>query len=220
MCPWIVEEGWNRGIISATVRLLLPATFVHKFALCMFLLRLQTGSRNFCPEIWVIALFLFGTVLLAERCVPRYLFGLHVPDLRGEGPLHAGQEVQQRSLQVKESAVWGLCRPARCSRPPWAASHRVQTLAGAWGSWIPLFTRRDDDEGDLQTVQPRRRGGSPTSQGSRQETVLLWTFSAPAFRRSMVLLFIDDEKLCCAFIVADPAFPQVIESDFSQNPTQ
>ena len=71
----------------------------------------------------------------------------------------------------------------------------------ARGSWIPLFTRRDDDEGDLQTVQPRRRGGSPTSQGSRQGTVLLWTFSAPAFRRSMVLLFIGDEKLCCATMV-------------------
>ena len=48
---------------------------------------------------------------------------------------------------------------------------------------------------------PAVGGGSPTSQVSRQGTVLLWTFSAPAFRRSMVLLFIGDEKLCCATMV-------------------
>ena len=185
---------------------LLPGNLIHKFAFCMFLPRSQFGSRKFwkfCTGIWGITLFLFGTVELAERCVPHYPLGLHlhVPGLWSWGPVHAGQKLQQRSLQVKESAAWGLCRPARCSRLPWAASHRGQTLAGARGSWTPLFSRLVDGEGDLQTVQPRRRVGSPTLQGSRQETVLLWTFSAPAFRRSMVLLFTGVKKLCYATMV-------------------
>ena len=138
---------------------LLPVTFVHKFALCMFLLRLQTGSRKFCTEIWVIALFLFGTVLLAERCVLRYPFGLHVPGLR----------------------------------PPWAASHRVQTLAGARGSWIPLFTRHVDDERYFYGFFQLRRSGGP------------WFCCSLAMRSCVVLPW------------SDPAFPQVIESDFTKS---
>ena len=98
-----------------------PGILIHKFALCMFLPRSQFGSRKFwkfCTGIWVTALFLFGTVELAERCAPHYPLGLHVPGLWRWGPVHAGQKLQQRSLQVKESAVWGLCRPA-------VAEHRL-----------------------------------------------------------------------------------------------
>ena len=161
-------------------------------------------QSDFCPEIWVIALFFFGTVLLAERCVS-------LPGLRGEGPLHAGQEVQQRSQRI---CVWGLCRPARCSRPPWAASHRVQTLAGARGSWIPLFTRRDDDEGDLQTVQPRRRGGCRKALARGRYFYGLFQLrrsGGPWFCCSLAM------RSCVVLPWSDPAFPQVIESDSSKN---
>ena len=172
---------------------------------------------KFCTGIWVITLSLFGNVGLAEQCVPHYPLGLYVPGLRRRG---AGTR-RTKNYNYRAYRSKNLQHGASAGRPGAVGCLGRRRTGGR--PWPGHGGHGPHSSHDWLMVKETCRLCSPAVGAVLRRCKALamrrYFYGLSQLRRSggpwfCCLLAL---RSCIMLSWSDPAFPQVLESDFSKN---